>query len=162
MLTQERLKQVIKYNPETGSFERVECFQRPDVVGLCSLNRQGNGYHRVTIDGKRYYRHRLAWFYMTGEWPVDEIDHINGNRADNRWVNLRDVVPKTNQQNRRQAASSSKSRVLGVSWDSARGKWTARIQIGSVYKGLGRFDDKEDARAAYINAKRLLHEGCTI
>ncbi len=156
MLTIERLKQVIHYDPETGVFTRLECFQRPDVIGPCSLEDHGNGYHRITIDGKRYYRHRLAWFYMTGCWPV-EVDHKNRNRTDNAWANLREVTSSGNKQNQRKAHSNSHSGRLGVSWDGTRMKWTARIRVGGSYKYLGRFVQIEQAEKAYLRAKQEHH-----
>lgn len=161
MLTQERLKQVVRYHPEDGTFVRLECFQRPDVIGTCAPCDNGNGYRKIAIDGRRYYMHRLAWFYMTGKWPI-EIDHKNGDRSYNSWSNIRDVSSKINHQNRRKAASNSKSGILGVSWDSERLKWTARIKVEGRYKYLGRFESKEQAMDAYLSAKRKYHEGCTI
>lgn len=162
MITQEQLKEQLHYDPRAGIFTRLKCFQRPDVVGKIKERNNGNGYARITILGRRYYAHRLAWFYMTGEWPSMEIDHRNGDRSDNRWDNLRDVAPLVNKQNKRSASVSSKSGILGVSWDAPRRAWVARIKVGMVYKYLGRFDDIEAARHAYLAAKRKFHEGCTI
>lgn len=161
-LTAERLREVLSYDPETGLFVRKICFQRPDVIGTTSLLTNGNGYLRIAIDGKRYLCHRLVWLYMVGTWPQNEIDHMDGNRSNNKWSNLRDVTPRHNQQNKRKAHSHSKSQILGVSWDKSRGKWTARIKTECAYKYLGRFDSVETAKEAYLTAKRLLHPGCTI
>ena len=163
MLTQKRLKQVLNYDSNTGVFTRLECFQRPDVVGKpTSCNTGDNGYTRIAVDGSRYTCHRLAWLYVTGTWPEHEIDHINGIRSDNRYKNLREATSLINKQNQRKARCDSSSGLLGVSWDAPRNKWVARIKVQKVYKYLGRFDSKEDAHSAYVSAKRIYHEGCTL
>lgn len=162
MLTQKRLKEVLHYDPETGAFTRLACFQRPDVVGKVDRKDTAGWYTRIAIDGCRHYAHRLAWLYMTGLWPSAEIDHRNCIKSDNSWKNLRDVTSLTNKQNQRTALSSSKSGILGVSWDSKRGKWVGRIKVGAVYKYVGRFVEIKDAQEAYLLAKREYHEGCTI
>ena len=162
-LTQERLKQVLFYDQESGVFTRLQCLQRPDIVNRpASENTSGNGYLRIAIDGKRYYAHRLAWLFVTGSWPDNEIDHVNGIPTDNRWSNLREASSTLNKQNMRRAKSNSKSRVLGVSWDASREKWTARIRVLGSYRYLGRFSTADEAGLAYVAAKREFHEGCTI
>jgi hypothetical protein len=156
-ITQARLRSVVRYDKDTGLFTRLECKQRPDVVGLGG-GPNGNGYLRLAIDGNRYYCHRLAWFYVTGKWP-EEIDHINGDRSDNRWINLRDATRQINAQNIPRANAHSKSGVRGVSWDSERCLWTVRIRVDKTYKYMGRFDDLEEAGRAYVAAKRKYHAG---
>ena len=159
-LTAARLREVLHYDPERGTFRRLACFQRPDVVGRDAT--RGGHYPRMGIDGHRYYAHHLAWLYMTGAFPVLEIDHRDGDKNNFKWGNLREVTSSENKQNWRRAKSDSSSGLLGVSWDSARNKWAARIKVGKVYKYLGRFDDKFAASAAYLAAKREHHAGCTI
>jgi len=103
----------------------------------------------------------MAWLYMTGSWPAAEIDHRNGNKSDNRWENLRDVQPVVNQQNKRRAQSNSKTGFLGV-MVSGDGRFCARIRVNGRNKHLGSFRSPELAHAAYLMAKRELHEGGTL
>src|SRR5690606_34614864 len=96
MLTQQRLKELLYYDPETGIFTRLVGRSGPRArAGDVAGSDNGKGYIRIYVDGRPYKAHRLAWFYMHGEWP-EEIDHRNGERADNRLSNLR---PVTRQQN---------------------------------------------------------------
>lgn len=160
-LTHERLLEVLDYDAANGRFSR-KCGHRKDLYGAISETDNGNGYPRVTVDGHRYHCHRLAWFYVHGVFPKDEIDHINGDRGDYRLANLRVATRRKNAQNMRRPQVSNKSGHLGVSYDKSRDKWVARIRTIENYKMLGRFDTKEEASAAYITAKRRYHEGCTI
>ncbi len=163
MITQKRLQELLYYNPNNGDFIRLKTsYNKPQQIGTIAGDKIPGQYVRISIDGERYYAHRLAWLWMAGEWPKEEIDHVNGIRNDNRWNNLRSASRKKNAQNHTKPRSDNKSGYLGVSFDSKRNKWTARIKINSTYKYLGRFDIKEDARDAYIKAKRKYHEGCTI
>ena len=111
-----------------------------------SLDRKGYVCARADLG---YYRaHRLIWRYMTGEWPPDEIDHINRVRSDNRWCNLRLATRSQNRKNisvHKDASSESK----GVSWHKQKGKWRARIHYNGKELSLGLFDRKEDALAVY-------------
>lgn len=106
--------------------------------------------------------HRLAWLYMTGEWPKSEmVDHENTVRNDNRWSNLRDSTRTVNMENQRQAHKGSQSGLLGVS-PRPNGAWVAQIQVSRKKLWLGEFSTPEQASTAYIEAKRRLHAGCTI
>ena len=118
------------------------------------------GYRVTRFDGEVVHVHRLAFFLVEGAWPEEQVDHINGNRADNRWVNLRKVSASTNRQNQRAARSDSQTGLLGVARNG--GRWSARIGISSGQQYLGTYDTAEEAHAAYLKAKRELHEGCTI
>lgn len=149
MLTVERLREVLSYDAETGHFSIGE---RP----------RRDGYVVVRIDGARYLAHRLAWLYVTGEWPSGLIDHIDRDRANNRITNLRDVSQSVNQQNIVSAKRNSRSGLLGAALCKQTGRWAARIRIHGVKVHLGRFDTAELAHAAYIAAKRQFHEGNTL
>lgn len=152
-----RFRQVLSYDPETGEFIRIERQGRMKAgTRVGAIN--ALGYVTVTIDRKRFGAHRLAWFFVHGRWPEGDIDHINGNRADNRIANLRDVSRSQNNQNRRIAQrNNSASGLLGVYWHKQRQKWRAQIQIDGKSKSLGLFEDKDGARLAYEAAKRVLH-----
>lgn len=154
-ITQERLKQLLRYDPETGHFTwRVN--RGPRRAG----ERAGNVtvIEAVGVDGTLYPAHRLAWLYMTGEKP-NEIDHKNGNNNDNRWENLRDGTHAQNCQNRRRALTATG--LLGV-YPCASGRFFSTIRVEGKPLYLGSFDTKEDAHAAYVSAKRQRHEFCTI
>lgn len=159
MLTVERLKNFVSYDPETGIFIRLigsGTSKAGDIAG--SLDE--SGYLRFRVDGKKYRAHRLAYFYMTGEWPKGEIDHKNGNRSDNRWSELRDGDRFQNQQNQRKASIASTTGLLGASRHKT--KFMAQIRVGGTTKYIGLFETPDLAHAAYVNAKRALHAGCTI
>lgn len=106
--------------------------------------------------------HRLAWLYVHGRWPDGLIDHKNGDRADNRFDNLRDVAHRVNMQNLRKAFVSSKTGLLGAS-PLKDGRFGAFIKRDGKSKNLGTFDTPELAHAAYVAAKRVIHhEGNTL
>lgn len=120
-----------------------------------------DGYIVVESAGKAIGAHRLVWLMHNGIWPVGEIDHMNGVRHDNRIENLRDVSHKTNTENRRKAVSGSMTGSLGVTIFKG-GRYRARIKSDGKLVSLGIFDTAESAHAAYIDAKRVLHQGCTL
>ena len=112
---------------------------------------------------KRFSAHRLAWLYVTGDWPVGVIDHINGDRTDNRFENLRDVTQKTNSENLRGPQKRTASRFLGVHAQRRKStRFLAQIVTDGKLKHLGSFSTPEPAHEAYLAATRRLHEGCTI
>ena len=147
-LTQSYLKSVLHYCPDTGVFTRLagQGARCGSIAG--SLKR---GYYRMMIKGRVYTLHRLAFLYMTGDWPKQGVDHINGNPLDNRWENLRDVSQSENMRN----ASRSKrnaSGVVGVAWDKEARKWRASIYHGKTIH-LGRHDDFFEAGCARKSAE---------
>lgn len=159
-LTQRSLTQLLRYDPETGDFSWL-IDGRAMKSGARAGSMLNNGYRRVGINGKQYKAHRLAWLYVTGEWPRGQIDHIDGNRANNKFANLREATASMNAQNLHAANKSNKStKTLGVT--KKRDKYQAQIQHNRTGIYLGVFQSKEDAHEAYIEAKRKIHEGCTI
>jgi len=157
-LTQERLKELLSYDPATGMFVWVKRpFQANRIkVGDLADSKTNRGYLCITIDQTRFSSHRLAWLYITGAFPLDQIDHINRNKTDNRFINLRVVTGSENQHNRGRD-KNNKSGYKGVCYDKFRKKWKAQIQINNVKKQLGRFPTSEDASAAYLVAQRIYH-----
>ena len=111
------------------------------------------------VDGKSYATHRLAWLYMTGQWPRDDIDHINGNKADNRFCNLRDVPKNFNMQNERMARANNAHGFMGVQFRKDRGKYVACLRVDGNVRRFGAFDTPEEAHVAYVEAKRKHHPG---
>jgi hypothetical protein len=145
MLTQDRLKEILAYDPETGVFQWETSPNSQVRAGdFAGYTRPDNGYSIIIIDRKRYYAHRLAWFYVHGEWPL-EIDHINRVRNDNRIENLREADRSINSRNRRTTASSG---YTGVYYSKLRKKWLASIKVGGKRKHLGVYDNPEDANVA--------------
>ena len=163
ILTAERLRELVSYDPETGVFTRIKnVYRHPNRLGPIPCNPYGNGYVYISLDGKRYLAHRVAWLYVHGTWPEGDTDHINGDRTDNRLSNLRAVSREVNNQNRRKVRANNKCGLMGVSWHTHSRCWRARIMIRGREIPLGHFESKEQAYAAYIDAKRSLHAGCTI
>lgn len=137
--SQEDLKDQLDYNPQTGVITRKNGKQTGWITSY--------GYHRIMINGKKFFTHRLIWKYMTGEEPPKFIDHINQNKADNRWENLRKSDASLNKANMGKT-KSNKSGYKGVSWDKKGGMWRAFIyDRKQIY--LGRYPTKEEAYKAY-------------
>lgn len=159
----ERVRELLAYDPETGVFTRKVANSNSTKVGDVAGALTDRGYVRMRVDGCFVYGQGLAWFYVHGVWPEQEIDHINGVRSDNRIGNLRDVSRKDNMQNQRKAQASNKSTgVLGVHFHKAMKKFRASIRFDGKPKHLGYFTTADDAHSAYVAAKRQLHEGCTL
>ena len=159
----ELLKAILSYDPETGLFIwKIDPPRGKSHKGCVAGSVAGNGYRQIKISGKVYAQHRLAFLYVYGRVPIDEIDHINGNKQDNRIVNLREASSSLNKQNRHIPSSNNFSGILGASLDKRRGYYVANISVDGKQKYLGSFKTAEDANKAYIDAKRIFHPGCTI
>lgn len=156
-ITTDRLRELVDYDQETGLFS-----WRFGRVGakkgvICGSPHPKNRYIGICLDYKRYLAHRLAWMYVYGAWPSASLDHIDGNRANNRIDNLRLADHSINNENRHSARSDSTTGLVGV--EVSRDRFIARIQVKGKRIGLGTFDTAEDAHAAYIEAKKRLHLG---
>lgn len=150
MDTELQLFEVLRYEPETGLLFWT------DKAHKSVKNKQAGtpnhlGYIIVLFKGKPYKAHRLAWLLMNGEWPIQMIDHIDGNTSNNAWSNLRDVSNKVNQCNRHKARTDSKSGLMGAS--PYRNKWRAQIKRNGVIKYLGLFNTAQEAHEAYKKEK---------
>lgn len=153
-LTQERLKQVLHYDPRTGVFTRIARLGSRGVVGTTAGSVDKYGYWKTMIDGKHHKLHRLAFLYMTGNWPEHEVDHIDTDKSNNSWKNLRDSTHRQNMANRG-ITSSNTSGFKGVRPE--RGRFRANIRVNGTIKFLGYFDTPEEASAAYVSAANDLH-----
>jgi hypothetical protein len=146
------IQERLDYDPETGVFLWRYCDDMPRrwntrYAGTVAGVDVGNGYRRIGIGGKMHGAHRLAWLIVTGEWPDAEIDHINGDRSDNRIANLREVSCTENGRNKAMPKNNT-SGVIGVGWDSGAGKWRAAIGVAGRNIFLGLFTDIASAIAA--------------
>ena len=163
-LTHQRLLEVLSFDPETGVFVWRKRYARRESGDMAGTIHNRTGRLQICIDQRSYFAHRLAWFYVHGEWPKQEIDHINGNKADNRIANLRDVSRAINQQNIRKPHKNKTGYLLGAYLEKNRSSrpWRASIKLDGKSRYLGFFDTQEEAHAVYLEAKRKLHAGCTI
>ena len=159
-LTQKELISVLKYDGESGKFVWLIRASSRAKAGCAAGNIANNGYFVIKYLGRTYRAHRLAWLYVMGEFPSSDIDHINGDRLDNRWANLRVVAKVENSQNLRRATARSSTGLLGVY--PSRGQFGARITVNGKRVFLGIHPTAEGAHSAYLEAKRRLHAGCTI
>lgn len=156
MLTQERLKELLDYDPGTGVFSWIVDRGGTAKAGSVAGRLNGNTYLQIMVDGKRYCAHRLAWLYVHGEFPPDQLDHINRIRTDNRISNLRPATGTENNQNCSKRSDNT-SGVIGVGWHKKCGKWVAHIRLNGRRKHLGLYDTIEEAAAARASAKAELH-----
>lgn len=143
-LTQERLKELLDYDPDTGVFVWKAWRGGTAKAGSVAGALRTDGYRQIELNRRRYYGHRLAFLYMEGAFPPDCVDHINHKKADNRWDNLRHV---TNQENQKHKAmqTDNTSGVTGVYWNKSLGKWKSHIRVDGKSIYLGITHDKDEA-----------------
>lgn len=147
-LTQERLKEVLDYNPITGIFVRKARNHGVKVGSIAGVI-NNFGYITIGVDGKRYLAHRLAWLYMEGYLPEHDIDHLNGSGVDNRWENLRHVSRGCNLQNKA-ISTRNTSGFPGVSWGNHARKWRSQAMVDQKTIHLGCYIDPLDAALARL------------
>jgi hypothetical protein len=150
IITAEKLRSVLHYNPDTGVFMWITSGSGRRI-GVPAGSHDQDGYIRIVVLGREYRAARLAWLYMTGEWPPDEVDHRNLVKSDNVWTNLR-AATKTQNQANRTAHRDNKSGLKGVGWDTQARKWRASINANHKTHNLGNFDCPAAAHFAYIIA----------
>lgn len=159
MITAEEARELLDYDPDTGVLiwkHKVEVTREDRIFNKRFAGKEAGykderAYIQVRIDGVIYYAHRLIWLIVTGKWPADEVDHINSQKTDNRFCNLREATHKENSANKR-TRISSKSKTKGVHWHAQSKKWRAYIRIDKKQIHLGLFETIEAASAAYAKA----------
>lgn len=158
----EVVQEAFSYEPETGliRWKSTGKGRHAKKNGVVGFKKGGSEYLAVKHQGKRLMLHRLAWCLHHGYWPDVFIDHLNGNPADNRLVNLRLADNKINAENQRRARSDNKTGFLGA--QSCGKKYKAQIRTGGVTHYLGMFETPEAAHLEYVKAKRVLHAGNTL
>jgi hypothetical protein len=152
----EELKELFQYDQETGWLIRK--------IGMGSRARAGEragysrckGYRKIQIQGRQLFEHRVIWAIMHGSWPINQIDHVNGDKGDNRLENLREATQEQNLANRR-VRKDSLTGMKGIRWNVKRQKWEAIIQSCGKQIYLGRFETPEEAHAAYCDAAEKHH-----
>ena len=154
MLTQELLSALLKHQQDGRLLRKVTTNPRaPAHTYSGSPNKAG--YLRTRVLGRLYYNHHLVWFLHHGAWP-SALDHINGDRADNRLENLRICNQQQNMHNACRR-SGSETGVKGVNWRAAKNKYRARIVVDRKEISLGHYDTLEEARRAVEQARTKYH-----
>jgi len=158
-----KLLELMSYDAETGDFTRRAYVGRGSNGEESKVTTHGKSraYLGVTVAGRYYRAHRLAFFYVHGRWP-GIIDHINGDKKDNRMANLRECDHFINMQNLHLPPSTNTSGLLGVSFCKKAQLWKAQIQIENKKYVIGFYESKDIAHACYLAVKRIFHKGCTI
>ena len=157
-ITAARARELLRYDPETGFVYRERSLSNSTKVGQrAGYVHPTKLYRYLCVDGGYYFEHRIIWLLVHGQFPEAQIDHINGDRQDNRICNLRELNNSENAQNKKRACKGSTSGILGVSWMTRANKWRAQIQINKRVTYLGIFGTKEAAQSAYMAAKKRLH-----
>jgi len=154
-ITADKLKQLLNYDPATGVFTwRIK--RGPMKAGSIAGKLNTWGYRVISINRRHMMASRLAWLYMAGELPKHQIDHINRNKDDNSWLNLRDVTPSANQHNT-SIRKDNKSGYKGVWFYANDGVWRAAIKVNGKQRTLGQYATAELANQAYLDGVKRYH-----
>lgn len=153
-LTAQEIAEWFIYDPSTGLLRHRNARPNGRSGGTIAGSLQSGGYRQVRYMGRAHYAHRVAWLLMTGDWPAEEIDHIDHDRSNNQWSNLRVVTRSENMQNQK---PRSREGSKGIFFRADRGKWRARIRVNGRIKNLGQFETAEEAHAAYVKAAKEIH-----
>lgn len=145
----QQISQLLQYEPETGRLLWLVDRGGKARAGMHAGSVNGRGYRYVRVSYRIYAAHRLAWLLAHGDWPNGEVDHINGDKLDNRLANLRVVTRRQNTQNRRE---HREGRLVGCSFSRQKGRWHARIMNQGCAHSLGLYDTEQEAHEAYLHA----------
>lgn len=157
MLTQSQLKDLLTYNPETGTFIWNITRGGSAHAGTVAGSIDTRGHVQIQVYQKQYAAHRLAFLYMTGVFPKHGVDHINRIKTDNRWCNLREATQAQNMENKTMYKNNT-SGVKGVTWNKRIGKWQVGVGKNGKLIHVGYFSDLEEAKAARLKAEKELHK----
>ena len=170
-LTAEYVRSILDYDPKTGLFiwrrRPLDMFASAGVARAWNTryagsvagsihNDRGRSYIQISVRGRMYWAHRLAWLHYHGEWPSRGLDHKDTDGTNNRIDNLRCATQAQNVANSR-LRRTSRTGLKGVSWNTARQKFVAQIKANGQYRGLGYFDTPEEAHAAYVSAAKQMN-----
>jgi hypothetical protein len=160
MITADHIRSILDYDPATGVFIWKAHKHRHDLIGKKAGSPTNTGYWAIAINNEKRLAHRLAWLYITGKWPFGHIDHIDGDKQNNSFDNLREVTRFGNLQNMRLPTKANKVGFLGVS--AHQGKWRVQIMTNGQRIRESGFNTPEEAHKRYLTLKRLYHTTCTI
>lgn len=153
-MTQDELKSILHYDLDTGLFTWLISPAKQTLIGTVAGHRNEKGYIKIGYKRKIYAAHRLAWLYVTGEWPVDQIDHWDLIKDNNRWLNLRECSNRENQFNQNVRIDN----LLGVRNISKRkGKFMVRFQYNGKHRSFGTFSSLEEAKTRADHLRKELH-----
>ena len=153
MLQKEDILDIFNYNINTGIFTWKKS-RRGVAKGVVAGTLRQDGYVHLCIGEERHFAHRVVYLLMEGYMP-EQVDHINGNRSDNRWENLRACTPSENSQNRR--ITNSKSGFKNVNWHEQTKKWRVQVMIDGKSRSFGLYSNIEDAKRVAIIARKEIH-----
>lgn len=158
MLTAERAREILDYDQNTGVIRwRKSTYRKGRPGAVAGSLSKSSGYVVISVDGRDYYAHRLAWLIVTGAWPKrGEVDHKNRDRSDNSWDNLRPASISQQRVNR-SLGKHNKSGHKGIYWSRRNERWIAEIKFEKSRHYIGSFKEKEDAIIAYLDVARKLH-----
>lgn len=154
MLTVDKLRSVLAYDPDTGVFTWLRTLNARAPKGSRAGSVRPDGYRSIGLFGEQYLSHRLAVFYTTGRWPVADVDHKNLIPGDDRWCNLREASCSQNKGNVRPPVTNTSGH-KGVTWNKKDKRWRAQIRVSGRRRIIGGFIDKRDAVAAYEHAAKI-------
>ncbi|MCD8514634.1 MAG: HNH endonuclease [Burkholderiaceae bacterium] len=161
MVSVQRLRELFDYDDEAGVL-----YWKVSYGKAFKGNRAGyvnaSGYMTVGLIGEKFRVHRIVWAVVHGAWPKHVIDHIDGNKLNNRIENLRSVSASVNMQNIRKPTKANTSGYLGVYWSQRRGGWMASLSTAGKQTRWGPYKTAERASEKYLTKKREMHEGCTL
>ena len=155
-ITQEKLKEILDYNPDTGLFIWKVNSAKNVKSGHIAGNLKDTGYIRIKINKKMYLAHHLAFLYVYGNFPKDIIDHIDSDRANNKISNLRECSHQQNMKNLRLYSNNSSGH-KNVSWVKSRNRWIVQLKVNGKQKYIGSFDNLELADLVAQEARNKYH-----
>ena len=147
MLTNESLREYLRYDQLTGEFTWLKDRRSSKVKGTIAGYKEKHGYIIIRVNSKNYKAHRLAWLYVYGNWPKGQIDHINGIKNDNRIINLRDVNSRLNMQNK---PIHRTKRLVGTTFNKQHNSWKAQVHFNGKKIHLGYFNTEKEAHIKYM------------
>jgi hypothetical protein len=152
----QELKRLFHYDPNTGLFSRLVKISNQDV-GSIAGTKGSRGHIQIHINYRKHQAHRLAWLYVTGIWPTQHLDHVNGDRTDNRICNLRIASARMNACNRE---AHREGKLFGCSFAHDRNKWRAYISVNGKILNLGQYNTEQEAHARYLIEREKLEQEC--
>ena len=155
MLTQSKLHKLLTYDGKSGAFYWLVNRSNRVSPGALAGYKRKDGYISIKLIEGRFFAHRLAWLYVNGRWPTEEIDHLDGDPSNNSINNLREVTRSQNLQNQRNPHIDNRFGALGIRF--RKGKWEPRIKVNGRQLNLGRFISLRAAKSAYKKAKSIYH-----